>query len=67
MTKNLKNFGDKLQKLPFLIIPTHDFHGYQFVYLDAECVDISIRSLIISQSIYRFISFNKSGYVKGDL
>lgn len=48
-------------------MPASDFHNYEFVYLNSQDVNISIKSLIISQSIYKYIRFNKHGYDRGTL
>lgn len=48
-------------------MPAHDFHNYEFVYLNSEGVDVSIKSLIISQSIYKYIRKNSNGYDKSTL
>ncbi len=48
-------------------MPSYDFTNYEFVYLNSDDVNISIKSLIISQSIYKYIKFNKKGYDRGTL
>ncbi len=56
-----------MTKFPFLIMPASDFQSYQFVYLNSEDVNISIKSLIITQTIHDFIISNKFGYEKTTL
>jgi hypothetical protein len=48
-------------------MPAYDLESYQFVYLNNEDVNISIKSLIISQTIDEYMKFNKHGYEKATL
>jgi len=43
-------------------MPAYDFQNYQFVYLNSKEVNISIKSLIVSQTIFKYIRYNKHGY-----
>lgn len=47
----------------------HSFHNYEFVYLNlnSEGVSLSLKSLYVSQSIYKYVRFNKHGYDQNTL